>query len=171
MGRCLGILCRQERTKSRAASEKPVEGRSGGSPSTMAWRIRIISVGAQAFVCQGFIRERGTTYTKLTKYVVVCLGWVGIPTHGALDDAETEGPDIALDAVRTTTGIGARLGNASTGYPFGSHVGLAANIGLGDGSNEITADAKVTDLDLAFAIDKDVGRFDISMDDIVFVFE
>lgn len=111
------------------------------------------------------------TYTKLAEDVVVGLRRIRIPSHSALDDAEPQTPDIALDAVCSSTWVRTRLRNAPAGDPLGRHVALAADIRLGDTSDQVPADAEIADLDLSSAIDKDIRRLDISMDDIMLVLQ
>ena len=97
-------------------------------------------------------REREGTHAQLAKDVVVSLGRVRIPTHGTLNDAETQRPDIALHAICPTAWVCTCLGNAATGDSLGRHVRLAADIGLCDTSDQIPADAEIANLDLASAI-------------------
>lgn len=52
------------------------------------------------------------------------------------------------------------------------HVGsTASTASLRLGVDETTADAEVAQFDLTFSIDEDVGGFDVSMDDSMFLFQ
>lgn len=52
------------------------------------------------------------------------------------------------------------------------HVGsTAGTAGLGLGVDEASTDAKITQFDLTFSIQEDVGGFDVPVDDTVFLFQ
>jgi hypothetical protein len=63
------------------------------------------------------------------------------------------------------------LGHPAAGNPLGRHVGLASDVGLCYASDQVSRDAEIADLDLSAGVDEDVGRLDISMDDIVVILE
>lgn len=50
-----------------------------------------------------------------------------------------------------------------------SSTASAASLGLG--VDEAPADAKVTQLDLTFSVEEDVGGFDVPVDDAMFLFK
>ena len=88
VGRSLGTLFRQPETKEWASGLKPVEGRSGGSPSTMAYYLEHISYTTVSYMTAEKWNRGKVTYTQLAKDVVVRLRWIRISTHGALDNGE-----------------------------------------------------------------------------------
>ena len=112
------------------------------------------------------------TYRELAKDIVVRLGRIGIAAHGALEDAEPKTPDVALHAVRAH-GPAASQGHlgVATSDALGSHVALAADVGLGDAGHQVARHAKVAQLDGAARVDQDVGRLDVAVDDVVVVLE
>lgn len=61
--------------------------------------------------------------------------------------------------------------HSSTRDSLRGHVALAPNVRLGYTGDEIAADTKVADLDLASGIDQDVGGLDIAVDDVVLILE
>lgn len=105
VGRCLGTLCRHERTKSRAASEKPLSGRSGGSPSTIAC----------CRSCQpsnpSLLKRK--TYAQLAENIVIGLRRIRVSTHGTFDDGQAQTPNVTLNTICSTTRIGPGLSNSS----------------------------------------------------------
>ena len=111
------------------------------------------------------------TYTQLTEDVIVGLGRVGITAHGAFDDGQSQTPDVALNAVGTTTRVGAGLGHATAGDALGRHVALTSDVGLGDARHQISAHAEIADLHMPASVDEDVGGLDVAMDDVVVVFQ
>ncbi len=94
MARLAGFLLRQERTKSRAVALYPSEGKSGGSPSTIAWW------WSQQIVPRGMSLLRlGKAYVELTKDGRRYLWGIRVTAQGTLDNSQAQAPDVALNAV------------------------------------------------------------------------
>lgn len=114
------------------------------------------------------LEGQGKTYIELAEDIVVCLRGVGVPAHRTFDDGQAKTPDVGLNAVRASTGA---TGMPTTCNTLGGHVTLTANVCLRNASNKVTAHSEIADLDLSTRVDKDVRRFHVSMDDVMFVLE
>lgn len=111
------------------------------------------------------------THAELAKDVARDLGRVRIPPHGALDDGQTQAPDVALDVVGSVGKAPGAGRQGASADALGRHVALAANVGFGDAGHEVPGHAKVADLDLSVGVDQDVGGLDVAVDDVVVIFE
>lgn len=111
------------------------------------------------------------TYAELRENVVVCLWWVWIASHGALNDGQTQTPDVTLDRVSSTTRVCAGGLNTARADSFRRHVGLATNVRFGNTGNQVSTDTEIADLDGTGRVDENVGGLDIAMDDVVFILQ
>ena len=111
------------------------------------------------------------TYAQLAENIIIGLRWIRILSHSTLDDTQTKTPDITLNAVGSTTRISTSLCNSSTSYALWGHVALTANVGLCNAGNKIPTDPEITNLDLTSRIDQNICWLDISMYDVVLVFQ
>ena len=83
-------------------------------------------------------------------------GRVGEATVGDLDEGDAETPDIAANVVL--------LGE---GESLGRHVGLASGVAsFGDAVHQLTGDPEVAELDSPLPVKQDVGRLDVSVNDL-----
>lgn len=123
-------------------------------------------------VCKGLGRgEIGGSgaYAQLAENGARDLRRVGVFPHRALDDGQAQTPDVTLHIVGA---VGrAAHGHGAAADALRCHVALAANVCFCDAGDQVARDAKVADLDLAVGVNKDVGRFDVAVDDVVVVFE
>ncbi len=76
-----------------ASGEYLSAGRSGGSPSTMAYKdvsFRMMIIGWKL------------AYAQLAEDVVISFGRVRVSSQSAFDDGQTQRPDVGLHAVRAS---------------------------------------------------------------------
>lgn len=107
---------------------------------------------------------------KLTEYVGEGLRWVRITSHCALNNGQTQTPNVALYTV-CSTAARSRLLHSTAGDSLRGHVTLTTNVCLCNARNQVPTDSEITDLDLTLAIDQNVRGLDVAVNDVVFVFE
>ena len=83
---------------------------------TLFRKIRGLSVYDRLLLVSAMVYDNLATcetYAELTEDVVVGLRWIWVTTEGALDDRQTQTPDVTLNAVGASSGICACLSDTS----------------------------------------------------------
>ena len=107
----------------------------------------------------------------MTENVVIRLRRVRITAERTLNDGKTQTPDITLDTVGASSGVGSGLSNSTGRNSLWCHVTLTADVGFRNTRNQVSTDTKIANLDLTPCVHEDVCGLDVAVDDVVFVLQ
>ena len=93
--------------------------------------------------------------SELSKDVHVRLRWIRVFPNGDLERRQSDRPHIRRDGVCTERVLGLAPD------ALGCHVALASNIRLGKRLFELTGYTEITEFDIAFLVEENIGRFDV----------